>query len=161
MGNGWEDLSVGGRIASKLVGNELPWWAPLVFQNLAEEALSGSAVSVACDQNIQDVAVLVHRSPKIMAFAADGDEHFVHVPDVAEPALSPPQSTSIRWPKLAAPESNGFVGNGDATLHEKVPGIAKAQSEAMVQPDGMADDLGWKAVASIQGFDRSIVADRR
>jgi len=25
----------------------------------------------------------------------------------------------------------------------------------------MADDLGWKAVASIQGFHRSIVADRR
>ena len=84
MGNGWEDLSVGSRIASKLVGNELPWWAPLVFQNLAEEALSGSAVSVACDQNIQDVAVLVHLSPKIMAFAADGNEHFVHVPDVAD-----------------------------------------------------------------------------
>ncbi len=88
VGNGWEDLSVGSRIASKLVGNELPWWAPLVFQNLAEEALSGSAVSVACDQNIQDVAVLVHLSPKIMAFAADGDEHLVHVPDVAESALS-------------------------------------------------------------------------
>ena len=38
----------------------------------------------------------------------------------------------------------------DATLSEKVLDIAKAQSEPMVQPDGMADDLGWKAVASIQ-----------
>ena len=44
----------------------------------------------------------------------------------------------------------GFVGYGDATLSEKVLHIAKAQSEPMVQPDGMADDLGWKAVASIQ-----------
>ena len=84
MGNGWKDLSVGRRIASKLVGNELPGWPPLVFQHLAKEALSGSPVSVACDQNIQDVAVLVHRSPKIMTFAADRDEHFVHVPDVAQ-----------------------------------------------------------------------------
>ena len=74
MGDGWEDLSVGGRIASKLVGNELPGWPPLVFQDLAKEVLSGPPVSVACDQNIQDVAVLVHRSPKIMTFAADGDE---------------------------------------------------------------------------------------
>ncbi len=64
MGNGWEDLSVGSRIASKLVGNELPGWPPLVLQNLAKEAFGGSPVSVACDQNIQDVAVLVHRSPK-------------------------------------------------------------------------------------------------
>ena len=115
---------------------------------------------MACDQKIQDLAVLVHRSPKIMTFAADGDEHFVHVPDVAESTLSSPQSTSIGWSKLPAPGSNGLVGYGYATLREKIFDIAKAQREPMVQPDGMADDLGWKAMASIQGFHRSIVADR-
>ena len=138
------------RIASKLVGNELPWWAPLVFQHLAKEALSGSLVSMACDQNIQDVAVLVHCSPKIMTFAADGDEHFVHVPNVAESTLSSPQSTGVFGSKFPAPGSNGFVGNGDATFSEQVLDIAKAQSKPMVQPDGMADDFVWKAVASIQ-----------
>ncbi len=160
MGNGWEDLSVGRPIASKLVGNEVPWWPPLVFQHLAKEALSGSLVSMACDQDIEDIAVLVHRSPKIMTFAANSDEHFIHLPDVAESTLSSPQSTSIGWSKLPAPGSNGLVGYGYATLREKIFDIAKAQSEPMVQPDGMADDLGWKAVASIQGFHRSIVADR-
>ena len=160
MGNGWEDLSVGSRIAAELVGDELPRRLARLFQNFAEEAPSGSPVSVACDQNIQHVAVLVHRSPKIMTFAADGDEHFVHVPDVAESTLSSPQSTSIGWSKLPAPGSNGLVGYGYATLREKIFDIAKAQREPMVQPDGMADDLGWKAMASIQGFHRSIVADR-
>ena len=87
MGNGWEDLLVGRRIASKLAGNGLPGWPPLLLQNLAKEAFGGSPVSVACDQDIQDVAVLVHRSPKIMTFATDCDEHFVHVPDVAESTL--------------------------------------------------------------------------
>ena len=53
------------------------------------------------------------------------------------------------------------LGYGDATLSEKVLDIAKAQSEPMVQPDGMADDLGWKAVTPVQGFHRSIVADGR
>ena len=149
-----------GRIASKLVGNELPWWAPLVLQQLAKEALSGSPVSAACDQNIQDFAVLVHRSSKIMTLAADCDEHFVHVPDVAESPLSSPQSMNIRWSKLSAPGSNCFAGYGDASLREKVLDIAKAQGEPMVQPNGMADDFGWKAVASIQGFHRSIVAGR-
>ena len=131
-----------------------------MFQHLAKEALSGSLVSATCDQDIEDIAILVNGSPKIMMFAANRDEHFIHVPDVAEPTLSSPQSRSIRWSKLPAPGSNGFVGHGDATLGEKVLDIAKAQSEPMVQPDGMADDLGCKAVASIQGFHRSIVADR-
>ena len=40
--------------------------------------------------------------------------------------------------------------------------IAEAQREPMVQPNGLADDLGWKAaVASIQRFHEPIVADRR
>ncbi len=137
MGDGWEDhLSVGGRIASKLVGNELPWWAPLVFQHLAKEAFVGSLVSMACDKDIEDIPVLVHRSPKIRTFAADCDEHFVHVPDVAESTLSSPQSACVFGSKFPAPGSNGFVGYGDATLREKVLDISKAQSEAMVQPDG-------------------------
>ena len=110
----------------------LPWRARLVFQHLAKEALSGSPVSVARDQDIKHIAVLVNRSPKIMTFAADRDEHFVHVPDVAEPALSSARSTSVRWSKLPAPGSNDFVGYGKATLSEKILEIAKAQSEAMV-----------------------------
>ena len=87
-----------------------------------------------------------------MVFAADCDERFVHVPDVAESTLSSPQSVGIRWSKFPAPGSNGFVGYGDATLSEQVLDIAKAQSQPMVQPDGMPDDLGWKAVASIPGL---------
>ncbi len=37
MDDRWEDLSVGGRIAAKLVGNELPGWPPLVFQHLVKK----------------------------------------------------------------------------------------------------------------------------
>ena len=96
-----------------------------------------------------------------MALTADRNEQLVQVPDVTEATLSPRQSPSIRWSKLPAPGSNGFVGYGDAPLREKVLDIAKTRSEPMVQPDGVADDLGWKAVALIQGFHRSIVADDR
>ncbi len=95
-----------------------------------------------------------------MALAADGDEHFIHVPDVAESTLSPPQSAGIRWSKLSAPGSNGFVGYANATLSKQVLDIAKAQSEAMVQPNRMADDFRGKAVTPIQGLHRSIVTDR-
>jgi len=92
MGNGWEDLSVRSRIASELVGNELPGWPALLFQDLAKEALGGSLVSALCDQDVEHFAVLVHRSPKIMALPADRNEYLVHVPDVTEPPLPPPQT---------------------------------------------------------------------
>ena len=111
MGNGWKDLSVEGRTASKLVGRELPRWPPLLFQNLAKEALSSSLVAAACDQDIENIAVLVHCSPKIMALTADGDEHLVDAPDVAESTLSSPESASVLGSKLPAPGSNGFIGH--------------------------------------------------
>ena len=149
MCDGWEDFSVRRWVASQLVGNELQRRPLLVFQNLAKEALSSFPVSVARDQDIEDIAILVHGSPKITAFATDGDEHFVHVPDVAETPLPPPQGPGVRWAKLPAPGSNRFVGYRDAALGEKVLHVAKAESEPMVQPNGMADDFGWKAVASI------------
>ncbi len=150
MVDGGEDLSVRGRISSQVVGDELERWSALVFQNLAKEAFGSFPVSVECDQDIENVAILVHRSPKIMALAADRDEQLVHMPDVAESTLSSPQRAGVFGSKFPAPRSNGFVGYGDATLREKVLDISKAESEAMVQPDSMADDLGWKAVASIQ-----------
>ena len=61
---------------------------------------------------------------------------------------------------MLAPGSNGFVGYGDATLSQKIFDIAKAQSKPVVQPNGMADDLGWKAMLSIERFHRPIVAHR-
>jgi len=132
MGDGWEDLSVGGRIASELVGYELPRRPPLLFQHLAKKAFSGSRVAAACDQDIENIAVLIHCSPKIMALTTDGDEHFVHVPDVTESALSSPQIAGVFGSKLSTPGSNGFVGYLDATLSKKVLDVSKAQREPMV-----------------------------
>ena len=150
MPDGWEDFSVRSRIAWQLVGHELQRWSLLVLQDLAKEAFGGFLVSVACDQDIEDVTILVHRSPKIMAFATDGDEQLVHVPDVTKTTLSPPQNPSVFRSNLPVPGSHRFVGHRDATLGEKVLDIAKAQREPMVQSNGMADDFEWKAVASIQ-----------
>ena len=107
-----------------------------MFQHLAKEAFGRSPVSVACDQDIEYIAVLVHRSPKIMTFATVCDKRFVHVPDVAESTLSSAQSTSIRWSKLASPGSNGFVGNNDATLSQKVLRHRESLENTISFPDG-------------------------
>ena len=108
--DGWENLSVRRRIASQLVGNNLQRWPLLMFQDLAKEAFGGFPVSMACDQDIEDFTILIHRSPEIVAFAADGDEQLVHMPDVTEAPLSLPHGAGIRWSEFAAPGSNRFAG---------------------------------------------------
>ena len=57
--------------------------------------------------------------------------------------------SSIGKAKFYRPAADGFIGNIDATLGQQVLDIPKAQRKSEMQPDGILDDLGWKAVALI------------
>jgi len=52
-------------------------------------------------------------------------------------------------PKVFAPVPDGFVRDGDAAVREEVFDVAETQSEAVVEPDGVADDGGRESVAGI------------
>ncbi len=69
-------------IAAELVGKELPRWLPLMLQHLQKEAFRGFAISPPRHQNIDHIAILIDRSPQIMASTPDRNEQFVDEPDV-------------------------------------------------------------------------------
>ena len=49
--------------------------------------------------------------------------------------------------KLNKPASDSFIGNIQTALREEIFNIAITQSEPTVEPYGVADDFGWKAMA--------------
>jgi hypothetical protein len=51
--------------------------------------------------------------------------------------------------KFYRPAADGFIGDIDATLGQQILDIPKTQRKSEIQPDGILDDLGWKAVAVI------------
>jgi hypothetical protein len=51
--------------------------------------------------------------------------------------------------RILAPASHGFVGDDDAALSQDQLHIAQAEAEHVVQPDGMADDLGGEPMAIV------------
>jgi hypothetical protein len=51
--------------------------------------------------------------------------------------------------KFYQPAADGFIGDIDATLGQQILDIPKAQWKSEIHPDGILDDLGWKAVAVI------------
>ena len=53
--------------------------------------------------------------------------------------------------ELPTPMPNGFVGDDDAWFSQKIFHKAKAQTETVIKPDGMADDLGREAMAAAAG----------
>jgi len=70
-------------------------------------------------------------------------------PRIAEATLPTLQATSVLRTKLEAPKPDRFVGNRDAALGEKVFHIPKAETEAVVELDGVADDLGRKSISVV------------
>ena len=75
----------------------------------------------------------------------DGDEDLIQVPSVAPPALSTLEPASVCRIERDAPQPDRFVGHREAALGQEIFDIAKAHTEGVIQPDGVADDLGGES----------------
>ncbi len=71
-----------GIIASELVGDQPPGFAPLPFEQATEKPLSCLLIATALYEDINDIAVLVHGTPQIMTFPLNGAKDFVDVPGI-------------------------------------------------------------------------------
>ena len=76
-------------------------------------------------------------------------EDFVDIECIAVSPMLPLQSTGVKRAKLDTPETDGFSGYSDATFSEDIFNIAVAEIEAIVEPDGVGDDIGWKPMTLI------------
>ena len=54
-------------------------------------------------------------------------------------------------PGIQAPIVVGFVADDDATRGQQLLHHAQTEREAEIQPNGVADDLGWESIAGVAG----------
>jgi hypothetical protein len=100
-------------------------------------------------QNVDDVAILIHGTPKVLLLAVDSHEKFIDMPAIAETPLPLPKTPCKVSRKLLTATSNGFVGDCDAAFGKKIFNISEAQAEAMIDPHGVTDNLRWKTVSMV------------
>ena len=55
----------------------------------------------------------------------------------------------IGWSEFVGPQPDGFIADVDATFGEEIFYVAEAQREAEVEPYGLPDNVGVKAVPSV------------
>ena len=84
-----------------------------------------------------------------MLLAIDPDEDFIDVESVTVATVLSLQSAGINSTELDAPEANRFSGYSDASFGEKILNISMTEIEAIVEPDGVGDDIGWKPMTLI------------
>ena len=152
---------MGSRIASKLIGYELPRGPLLMLQCFAKEAFGRSTIASPSDEDVDHVSILINCTPQVTTLTSDGDEELVDKPDVTEPPLFSSNRSSVSRTEFQTPVPNRLVGDRDATLREQVFHVTKAESEPMVKRDGVADDFRGETVASVEWLHPAIVADRR
>jgi hypothetical protein len=143
----WKQLALGDTVASQLISHDHARHILKAFQQPSKEALRGFGVPPWLNQDVEHNAVLIHGTPKIVLHALDPDEHLVHVPLVSRPWSAASQAARECLAELLAPLTNGLIRDNDATFSEQQLNISQAEAEHVIQPDSLADDLGWKAMA--------------
>ncbi len=103
------------------------------------------------EQDVDHVAVLIDRTPEILPPTLDGHEEFVQVPRIAQPTLATLERTGVLGTELQTPQSDGLVSDDDPPLCQEILDISKAQKEAVIEPDGVADDLRRESVSAVAG----------
>ncbi len=76
------DRAVSGGIAFQFVRDQPSGFTALAFEQPAEKAFRRLLIPSALDEKINDIAVLVHGTPQIVAFPLDGHKNFVDVPGI-------------------------------------------------------------------------------
>lgn len=84
-----------------------------------------------------------------MLLASDLYKYFVDIESVTIAFVPTLQSTGVFSSKLDAPESDGLMTDCDTAFSEEIFDIPVAEVEAVVEPDGVTDDVGWESVALV------------
>ena len=96
-------------VAAQLVGDETTRFLALAPQESPKESPSRPSVPARLDENIDQVAVLIYRTPEILALTVDRHEHLVQEPRISESTLSAFQAPRVVRAELPALLPNRFV----------------------------------------------------
>src|SRR5215472_10249979 len=149
VGYAWQDRSTGSSIAFQLVGDDPEWLLALTAQQSAKEPLGCTLIAARLQQNIDDITILIHGTPKILLPAVDSDEEFVQIPGITETTLFLLQTSGIVGSEFPAPSPDGFIRNNDSAFGQQIFHIPEAQTEAMIDPHGVADDFRRDTVSVV------------
>src|SRR3974377_1105569 len=70
---------------------------------------------------------------------------------VPNPGKTATDLVGERLAEFARPLSHGFVADDEATGGQQLLHHAQTEREAEIQPDGVADDLGWETITGVAG----------
>jgi hypothetical protein len=145
----WHDLAPGSGIRSQLVGNHASGRATLLLEKACQQAPCRLGIVSRLDDLVEDITVLIDRSPQPIPLAADRDDDLIQVPDVAVAWHFALEATGVIPPEFQGPAPDRLVGDDDAALQQHFFHQTQAQGETKMQPHHMGDDRRWEPMALV------------
>jgi hypothetical protein len=142
--------SLSDTIAAEPVSDKAPWLVLQTMQQPLEKSLGSRPAPPFLHQDVQHNAMLIHCAPQIVRYALDADKHLIEVPCIAGLRSTTAQSPGEIGTELQAPVPDALVGHRDATLGQDQLDVTQAETEHVIQPDCMTDDLGRKPMPGIR-----------
>ena len=128
MGDQGHDVPMADTVAAQLVGHQTHGLLALPLQESPKESPRRTPVPAGLDEEVDEVPVLVHGAPEILALTVDRDENVVQEPRIAESTLVALQPPRVVGAELRAPLANGFVRHDDAPFGQQILDIPEAQT---------------------------------
>lgn len=142
-------------VAAELISNNDARLASCTPQQLAKEPDRGKPVPLRLHKDIQDDTILIDRSPQVMSDTVDFQEDLVQMPFITGPGTASSKAIDILLAELVTPAPDRLVAEHHSTSRHHLFDIAKAHSEAEVEPDGMRDDLSREPMATVHAVQHS------
>jgi hypothetical protein len=101
------------------------------------------------NEDVDHIPILVHSPPEIVPLTLHVHEELVQVPDVSLMSSPTPEVPRVVESELPTPLTYGFVRDDDSPLCQEVLNITETQTESVIQPNRVTDDLGRKPVSAV------------
>jgi hypothetical protein len=111
---------------------------------------SAAWVSLALNEHVEDLALVVDGAPQVHPLPGDPDDHLVEVQSRARAWAALPQLARDQRAEFQHPAPHRFIRDVEPTVGEKFLHVSVAQGEAEIKADRVLNHLGRKAMAAIR-----------
>ena len=88
VGDPGHDVPMCDLVAAQLVGHQTHGLLSLPLQEFPKKSPRRTPIPAGLDEEVDQVTILIHSAPEILALTVDRDEDFVQEPRIAESTLS-------------------------------------------------------------------------
>src|SRR5882724_5925806 len=124
-----QNLANSRSIAAELIGNDHAGHVGQPLQQLPKERLRSLLIPPAVYQDIQDMPVLIPRTPSVIAFPVNRQHHYIQMPLIAGPGTPAPELICVGLADRAGPLPSRLIGHDDAASEEELFHSAVAETE--------------------------------